>query len=186
MKSKTAAEKTQPVCTMKHNKNEAYVQTQPANMKFPIIVVFAGKGIIVHVLPDQTIDTVRKRVSRQIGVDCTRLQTWKGWPFPGRRTVGECDITVDDVLTMHHGMQISIRFMGVGTSTLDVEPRDHIKEIKANNENMQGIFTCRQHLSFNITAIHEGPLSGYNIQHGSVLHLSRGLQARPIPILGSA
>jgi hypothetical protein len=174
MKSKTAAEKTQPVCTMK--RKAAFVQTQPANMKFPIIAVFAGKGITVHVLPDQTIDTVRKRASRLIGVDCTRLQTWKGLPLPGLRTVGECDITVDDVLTMHQPMQISIRFMGVGTFTLDVEPHEHIKEIKAKIENMQGIFTSRQHLSFNITALHEGPLSRYEIQHGSVLHLSRILQ----------
>jgi hypothetical protein len=176
MESKTADVKTQPVCTMK--RKAAFVQTQPANMKFPIIVLFAaGKGITVHVLPDQTIDTVMKRVSRQIGVDCTRLQTWKDLPLPGRRTVGECDITVDDVLTMHHGMQISIRFLGVSTFTLDVEPHEHIKDIKEQIENMQGILTSRQHLSYNnMTALHEGPLSGYNIQNGSLLHLSRILR----------
>jgi hypothetical protein len=155
----------------------AFVQTQPENMKFPIIVLFAaGKGITVHVLPDQTIDTVMKRVSRQIGFHCTRLQTWKDLPLPDSRTVGECDITVDDVLTMHHGMQIFIRLLRVSTFTLDVEPHEHIKDIKEQIENKSGIPTSRQHLSFNITALREGPLSGYNIQHGSLLDLSRILR----------
>jgi hypothetical protein len=174
MKSKTAAEKTQPVCTMK--RKAAAVKTQPANTKFPMIVAFAGKGITVHVSPDQTIDTVRKRVSRQIGVDCTRLQTWNGLPLPGRRTVGECDITVDDVLIMHHGMQISIKFMGDSTFTLDVEPHEHIEAIKAKIQDMKDIHPSRQHLRFNLTSLHEGPLSGYNIQHGSLLHASRIVQ----------
>ena len=116
---------------------------------------------------------MRNKVSRQIGVDCTRLQKGATPPLPGRRAVGECDITVDDVLIMHHGMQISIRFMGVSTFTLDVEPHEHIEEIKAKIQNMEGILPSRKHLSFNLTSLHEGPLSGYNIQHGSFLHLSK-------------
>ena len=39
-----------------------------------------------------------------------------------------------------------------------------------------GILPSRQHVSFNGTSLHEGPLSGYNIHHGSLLHLSRILQ----------
>ena len=174
MKSKTAAEKTQPVCTMK--RKAAAVTTQPAKVKVPIIVVFAGKGITVHVLPDQTIDTVRNKVSRQIGVDCTCLQTWDASPLPGRRTVGECDITVDDVLIMHHGMQISIRFMGLSTFTLAVEPHEHIEEIKARIQNMEGISASMQHWSFEGTSLQEGPLSGYNIQHRSEVDVWRILQ----------
>jgi hypothetical protein len=160
--------------TMK--RKAAAMKTQPANTKFPMIVVFAGKGITVHVLPVQTIDTVRKRVSRRIGVDCTRLQTWKGLPLPGHRTVGECDITVDDVLIMHHGMQISIKFMGDSTFTLDVEPHEHIEAIKAKIQDMKDIHPSRQRLRFNRTSLHEGPLSRYNIQHGSLLHVSRIVQ----------
>jgi hypothetical protein len=174
MGSKTTAEKTQPVGTMK--RKAAVVKTHSANTKFPMIVVFAGKGITVHVLKDHTIDTVMKQVSRQIGVDCARLQTWKGLPLPGRRTVGECNITVDDVLIMHHGMQISIKVMGVSPFTLDVEPHEHIEAIKAKIQDMKYIHPSRQHLRFNLTSLHEGPLSGYNIQHGSLLHLSRILQ----------
>ena len=152
------------------------LKTQPATATFPIVVVFAGKGITVHVLACETIDTVRKKVSRQIGRECTCLQTWGALPLPGHRTLGECAITVDDVLILHHGMQISIRLVGVRTFTLDVEPHEHIEEIKAKIQNMEGILPSRQHLSFNLKSLHEGPLSGYNIQHGSLLHLSRILQ----------
>jgi hypothetical protein len=175
MGSKTTAEKTQPVGTMK--RKAAVVKTHSANTKFPMIVVFAGKGITVHVLKDHTIDTVMKQVSRQIGVDCARLHTWKGLPLPGHRTVGECNITVDDVLIMHHRMQISIKVMGVRPFILDVEPLEHIEAIKAKIQDMRDIHPSRQHLRFNLTSLHEGlTLSRYNIQHGSLLHLSRILQ----------
>ena len=59
------------------------------------------------------------------------------------------------------------------TFTLDVEPQEHIEEIKAKIQNTEGISASMQHLSFNSTSTHGGPLSGYNSQHGSFLHLSK-------------
>jgi hypothetical protein len=51
---------------------------------------------------------VRNQVSKHFGMECTFLMKWKGLPLPGNLTLGECLITVDDVLVMHHIMQIRI------------------------------------------------------------------------------
>jgi hypothetical protein len=171
MKHKAAAEKTQPACTRK--RPASALKEQPATAEFQINVVFASKGFMFPVLAYHEIDTVRNQVSKQFGMECTFLTKWIGLPLPGNLTLGECVITENDVLIMHHIMQIFIELVGVRSFTMDVEPHEHIETIKERIQKKEGISASMQELSFNGTSLHEGPVSGYNIQHGSLLHVSR-------------
>jgi hypothetical protein len=107
-------------------------------------------------------------------MECTFLTKWELLaPLPGNLTLGECVIAENDVLIMRHIMQICIERLGVMSFTMDVEPHEDIDIIKERIQKKEGISVSMQELSFNGTSLHEGPVSRYNILHGSLLHVSR-------------
>jgi hypothetical protein len=173
MKRKKAAEKPQPACTRK--RPASALKEQPATAEFQIYVVFAGKCFSVPpVMAYHRIDTVRNQASKQFGMECTVLTKWDLLvPLPGNLTLGECVIAENDVLIMRHIMQIRIERVGVRTFTMDVELHEDIDIIKERIQKKEGISVSMQDLSFNGTSLHEGLVSCYNIQHGSLLHVSR-------------
>ncbi|CAL5089034.1 unnamed protein product [Urochloa decumbens] len=127
--------------------------------KYIYVKVLAGNGITLQLEPSDLIDNVREKIRGY-----QRL-VLAGKNLEDARTLEDYKIQNEYTLHLDFGMQILVKTTTGKTITMQVEPSDTIRRVKAKIQDQQSIIFDSKQLNGS------GKLADYNIKKESTLHL---------------
>ncbi len=165
----------------------SYVASAPQGASSEDLQVFIrslqGKSSVLVVNPDDKVKQVKERIFDLQGIppDQQRL-VFAARQLEDKKTLREHGVcaggNIHLLLRLAGGMQIFVRDFVNPTITIDVEPSDTVAEIKEKIEDKTRMAARFQRLQFAGRYLeNDRPLSDYNIQKESTLHLKIDFRA---------
>ena len=157
----------------------------PGDMQIVFVKTLIGNIFIIEVNSKDTLKHVKAKIQDRVGIPPEQQCIW----FAGRqledqaddRTLTDCNIQRESTLHLIFRppgvMQIFVKKLTEKTITLEVEPNNNIKQVKAKIQNKEAILCEQQCLSFAGRKLEDNhTLSDYNIQKESTLYLEFRIQ----------
>ena len=137
-----------------------------------------GRTITLDVMPEETIEAVKAKIQAKEGIPPEQQRLiFSSMKLENDGNLATYNIHDGATLELRECMQVHVRTITVKWITLDVEPEETIDALKSKIQGKNGIPPAQQRLIFDRHTLENNhPLSTNNIQHGSTIDLSDGMQ----------